>query len=136
MRNVTDIFVTEMKSLLTVILALTVLTQTFVNVGIGVYYHFNKQYISAKLCENRHNPGLHCNGHCFLSKQLKKAQDGESKSQSQLLKENEELIAEFNYNTPLLFFPDYRPVGYLSRASGMLPSTPVFEVIAPPKIVA
>jgi len=72
-------------------LVFVICLQVFMNVGIGVYYHLNKAYIVQKLCENRSNPKLHCNGHCYLTRELKKAEEGKSKS-SQLIKEKEEVV--------------------------------------------
>ncbi len=60
-----------------------------------MYYHINKEYISQKLCENRNNPAMHCNGHCFLSKQLKKAEERATK-QSQSIKNQEEQVLVFD----------------------------------------
>jgi hypothetical protein len=80
-----------LKKTIAIFLVFTLLSQVCVNVGIGIYYHINKAYIVQKLCENRNKPQLHCNGHCFLSKQLKKAEEGENKS-AQLLKEKEEQL--------------------------------------------
>jgi hypothetical protein len=72
------------------------------NVGIGVYYHLNKAYISHQLCENRNNASMHCNGHCYLSKQLKKAEEKENKS-TRTIKEKEELISNDVPNLNLHF---------------------------------
>lgn len=40
-----------------------------------VYISFlaNKDYIAKNICENRAKPKLHCNGKCYLYKELKKA---------------------------------------------------------------
>jgi hypothetical protein len=81
-----------LKKLFAIFLAVVFVSQTLVNVGIGVYYHFNKVYITQQLCENKNNPNLHCNGRCYLSKQLKKAEEGESKS-AKFIKEKEEIIS-------------------------------------------
>jgi hypothetical protein len=97
-------FAFALKKLLSCFLAFVILSHVFVNVGIGVYYHFNKAYVIQKLCENKNNPGIHCNGHCYLSKQLKKAEEGESKS-SQLIKEKEEIIANHISRLPGKYFP-------------------------------
>lgn len=98
-------FAIALKKLLSIFLAFVILLQVFVNVGIGVYYHFNKAYITQKLCENRSNPKLHCNGHCYLSKQLKKAEEGEKNHASNVLKEKEEIISD-QYDNGL---PNYFP---------------------------
>ena len=38
-----------------------------------IEYELNKKYIAEVLCENKDKPEMHCNGHCHLKKQLKKA---------------------------------------------------------------
>ncbi len=38
-------------------------------------YQINKAYIARVLCVNRDKPQLHCDGKCYLDKQLKKAND-------------------------------------------------------------
>ncbi|MFN3377926.1 MAG: hypothetical protein ACK41O_00640, partial [Runella zeae] len=35
-------------------------------------FELHKEYIIQSLCENRFNPQLHCDGKCYLAKQLKK----------------------------------------------------------------
>lgn len=42
-------------------------------------YYANYQYISEVLCVNKDKPLLNCNGKCYLSQQLKKAQENENK---------------------------------------------------------
>ena len=87
---------------------MVILSQVFVNVVIGVYYHLNKAYITQKLCENKNNPKLHCNGHCYLTKQLKKAEEGEQKQSQNILKEKEEIISNNNVMVSVTYFPAYR----------------------------
>ena len=43
-----------------------------------VEYAVNYDYISGVLCVNKNNPGLHCNGKCYLSKELAKTNDADS----------------------------------------------------------
>jgi len=45
---------------------------TFSNWVIIAAYNINQQFISTTLCENKSNPSMHCNGHCYLNKQLAK----------------------------------------------------------------
>jgi len=96
-----------LKKILAIFLAIVILSQVFVNVGIGVYYHFNKAYITQKLCENKSNPKLHCNGHCYLSKQLKKAEEGEHKQTQNIQKEKEEIISSEVKTLPGKYFPSF-----------------------------
>jgi hypothetical protein len=47
-------------------------------------YELNKAEITQKYCENKNRPELHCNGQCYLAKQLKKADlELQSKEQNQ-----------------------------------------------------
>lgn len=43
-----------------------------------VEYAVNYDYISKVLCINKSNPELHCNGKCYLSKELAKTNDTDS----------------------------------------------------------
>ncbi|MFN6085547.1 MAG: hypothetical protein ACK476_11555, partial [Fluviicola sp.] len=48
-------------------------------VYIQVDFIVNQQEITAKLCENKAKPKLHCNGKCHLKKQLAKIDNSEKK---------------------------------------------------------
>jgi hypothetical protein len=37
-----------------------------------ICFDLNEGYIEKELCVNKNNPSSHCNGHCYLSKQLDK----------------------------------------------------------------
>lgn len=78
-------------------MALAILSQSLVQVGIGVYYQLNKQYIAKQLCENKNNPKMGCNGHCYLVKQLKKAEENEKKQSSQIAKAKEEIACNTQF---------------------------------------
>ena len=41
-------------------------------------YQINKKSIAATRCENRDKPEMRCDGKCYLSKQLKQAEEKES----------------------------------------------------------
>lgn len=97
------------KKFIASLLALLILSQTLVNVGLGIYYHFNKVFITKQLCENKNNPKIHCNGHCYLAKQLKKAEEGENKS-TQALKEKEEIISSTTNELNLVYIPSLRVI--------------------------
>ncbi|MEC5172485.1 hypothetical protein [Chryseobacterium nepalense] len=43
-----------------------------------VEYAVNYNYISEVLCVNKNNPELHCNGKCYVSKQIAKTHDTDS----------------------------------------------------------
>ncbi|MEQ8217396.1 MAG: hypothetical protein RH981_04115 [Arenibacter sp.] len=43
-------------------------------------YAVNYDYIVENLCENRDTPSLHCDGKCYLAKQLAKESEGSDKN--------------------------------------------------------
>lgn len=43
-------------------------------------YAVNYDYIVENLCENRATPSLHCDGKCYLAKQLAKESEGSDKN--------------------------------------------------------
>ena len=67
-----------MKFAAATILILLIMTQTFSKWMLILNYQVNKNYIAAKLCENKARPQLHCNGQCLLMKKMKAAEEKES----------------------------------------------------------
>jgi len=124
--------VPTLKKLFSIFLALVILSQVFVNVGIGVYYHLNKAYITQKLCENKNNPEIHCNGHCYLTKQLKKAEEGEQKQAQKILKEKEEIISNQLKTLPGKYFPSFHSTDFISYTSSIPVSDFRNELVKPP----
>jgi len=120
-----------MKKLLAVLLAFSIISQNLVNVAIGIYYHVNKAYISQQLCENRSNPQMHCNGHCYLSKQLQKAEHGEKQS-AQLIKEKEEIVVNQSENLPGRYFPVVKVEVFRTLTSSLYISFCPQSLIKPP----
>ena len=45
-------------------------------------YNTNKTYIASTFCENKAKPMMHCDGKCYLKKQLKKADSDASKNET------------------------------------------------------
>ena len=121
-----------MKKLFVVFLSVIILCQTLVSVGFVIYYQVNKAYITQQLCENRSNPQLHCNGHCYLSKQLKKAEEGEQKQMPNILKEKEEIVTSTPDDLPARYYPAF--VVTVLSVSIETPHTisPVNTLIKPP----
>ncbi|MFI5135845.1 MAG: hypothetical protein ACHQD9_08335, partial [Chitinophagales bacterium] len=48
---------------------------------IETQYNLNHTYIASVLCENRDKPQLHCDGKCYLKKEMTHQQDQQSNSQ-------------------------------------------------------
>jgi hypothetical protein len=81
-----------------------------INLGLYAYYTINKDMITQKLCVNKSKPQLHCNGKCYLSKQLKKAAENEKK-QSQSLLEKDEIISTHPEEIDFTHISSYALVG-------------------------
>lgn len=57
----------------TILLLTVLLSKTIYSVFWQVNFHFNQKEIVRMECENKNRPELHCNGKCYLAKQLQKA---------------------------------------------------------------
>ncbi len=49
-------------------------------------FEMNQSYIAKELCINKNKPQMHCNGHCYLMRKLKQAQEKEQKQDHQFQK--------------------------------------------------
>ena len=76
---------------------IAIIAMTFSKNFIILEFYANRSDIALKYCVNKNKPMLHCNGHCFLIKALKKEQQ-----QEQALGENFGktiiLICQHNFN--------------------------------------
>ena len=64
-----------MRILGTIFLLTVLLSKTIYSVFWQVNFHLNQKEIVRMECENKNRPELHCNGKCYLAKQLQKAED-------------------------------------------------------------
>jgi len=71
-----------MRKSLTLLLLVSVLLQSFSQMGIYVSFKINQDYITKVLCINKARPKLGCNGKCYLSRKLKQADQQEQKQTS------------------------------------------------------
>ena len=51
-------------------------------------FELRKEYIVKNLCENRFTPQLHCDGKCYLAKQLHKVAQDHARSETEKQSEN------------------------------------------------
>jgi hypothetical protein len=63
------------------LLIVSILVSNFSRFFIYAGFELNKSYIAAKLCENRNKPWLHCNGHCYLIKKIKAAEEKQNSAE-------------------------------------------------------
>lgn len=73
---------------------------------ITTVFFFQQATISKTLCENRDKPKMHCNGKCYLVKQLKK----EEKKDKGIQKVNKEIVEFFmilptSYSYEIKYYP-------------------------------
>lgn len=121
-----------MKKVLPILLAFAILSQSLVQVGIGVYYQWNKKYIAQQLCENRNNLALGCNGHCYLVKQLKKAEENEKKQSTQIAKSQEEIVCNQQFNLVLDVALKSTQLLFLSPSSDQYTADFKHKTVKPP----
>ena len=63
-----------MRILSTLFLIMVLLSKTIYSVFWQVNFHLNQKEIVRMECENKNRPEMHCNGKCYLAKQLQKAE--------------------------------------------------------------
>lgn len=80
-----------MRSLGSILLMFVLLSKTIYGICWQVNFSLNQQEIARMECINKNRPELHCNGKCYLAKQLQKAEQqlddkkqASSRSQEQL----------------------------------------------------
>lgn len=63
--------------------------------GVIVWYQANKDYVADVLCINKDKPELHCNGKCYLKKQLKKVDDNTTNDKEAPAKKTKNQLPEY-----------------------------------------
>ena len=74
------------RQLIAILLLLSISYQSFVKLGIVIWYQVNKEYVARNLCENKNQPEKKCCGKCYLNKQLSKADKGTTENTSSVPK--------------------------------------------------
>jgi len=64
----------------------------FTKIGIFIDFKINQDFIAEVLCINKEKPMTMCNGKCYLSEQLKKAEEQEEKQAPTNKKERLEVV--------------------------------------------
>lgn len=64
-----------MRSLSSIFLILVLLSKTIYGICWQVNFHMNQREITRLECVNKNRPEMHCNGKCYLAKQLQKAEE-------------------------------------------------------------
>lgn len=83
-----------MKRLLAYLLTLLLLFQSFGRELLVLHFKANQAELTAKYCVNKARPSLHCDGKCYLARQLRRAERGPAKApSSELAKVKFEVVA-------------------------------------------
>ena len=72
-----------MRFFISIVLILILFFQTSVKTAVVSHWKWNQKRITEKYCENKNNPMLHCDGQCYLSKQLKQLALEEQKERNE-----------------------------------------------------
>ncbi|KAA5538622.1 hypothetical protein [Adhaeribacter rhizoryzae] len=108
------------------------LTQAFSKLLLVIDYQANKAFITEFLCINKNKPELHCNGHCFLKKNLKEAEEAEKHSTNPTQEINITLFYQpFFRIAPVTYFS---PVNYLIATLSLYQFTRLLDSFHPPQV--
>lgn len=66
------------KKTIALILSVLIAVQPIYAASVTAWFFVNQKRIADKYCENKDKPMLHCNGKCYLVKQLKMEQEQKS----------------------------------------------------------
>jgi hypothetical protein len=53
-------------------------------IGVYISFEINQEYIAAELCENKDKPEMHCDGNCYLAKQIQLTDNQEQDEEAPL----------------------------------------------------
>lgn len=76
---------------------------------------------------------MHCDGKCYLSKQLKKAEENE-KRQNQSLREKDEVLTIYDKKIQVSYIPSFSFVSYIGHHSDRVLSSPHLVLDQPPRV--
>lgn len=114
--------------------ALILVGSSFSASFVHVAFKVNKGYILQELCENRFKPEMHCNGKCYLKKQIRQQEEKSTpvnahKSQTEVLNwlftgnvlvELNNAVEEAN---PVFHFSDFLSIGFILSVNHPPPFT-------------
>ena len=105
-------------------------------IGILIDFKINQDFIAEVLCINKEKPMSTCNGKCYLSEQLKKAEEQEEKQAPTNKKERLEVVYYFSKSSfDFLFCADFF-VSKLNPAcvDEFYTSSFIADIFRPPKL--
>lgn len=110
------------------------LTANFAKLFVFAGFELNQKYIAANLCQNRNKPWMHCNGHCYLMKKIKLAEDKEKNDERQAQKN---LFQEAIWSSvKKITFPSSLLQVFPERYQPMIPQSVTLHLFRPPQVLA
>ncbi|WP_232073967.1 hypothetical protein [Spirosoma aureum] len=124
-----------MKNVLVFVLLVATLLPTVSQWGTIAYYHANRDYIARVLCENRDKPQLHCDGQCYLAKQLKAQQDKQDKETTERVQNSPVLQLFFEVSQQYSFGPVWTEAQSINffEYTRSIALTPLMGFFRPPR---
>jgi hypothetical protein len=126
-----------MKQIVSILLAILILLQSFSKVWIYVSFKISQDRIAQTLCVQRGIKNNCCKGKCYLKKQLKNTDEQQQKQLSASLKEKSEVLYCQSFPKHSLLNIQFK----LSKEKIILPyqfpySSPyINEIFKPPKLI-
>jgi hypothetical protein len=119
---------------ITILLIACTLAANFTRLFVFAGFELNQKYIASTLCENRDKPWLHCNGHCYLMKKIKAAEDKEKNEERQTQKN---LIQQvFFTSTHKITFSSQLLQVFPERYQQMIPQNVQLNLLRPPQFAS
>ena len=106
-------------------------------IGILIDFKINQGFIAEVLCINKEKPITMCNGTCYLSEQLKKAEEQEEKQAPSSKKERLEVVY-FLLKSPFDFLSlaiDRTDKSNLTYVDEIYTSSFIMDIFHPPKLI-
>jgi len=110
--------------------------QTFSKWLVVMEYHWNKNFISEKLCVNKAKPKMHCNGKCQMMKQLAEdeKQNSSNPTNNTAKLKIQQLAFTDEMNQPVFPILTYVTLAYNEEPPLLKHIPPVSSVFHPPAL--
>ncbi|HWB62124.1 MAG TPA: hypothetical protein VG603_01345, partial [Chitinophagales bacterium] len=125
----------QVKKLAAILVLVALVAQVSSNLLVWANYEINRQYIAQNLCENRDKPCMHCNGKCYLRKQLEKGGGEHSKIPAAVLSNETAFVSEMPVKYCFCIHLDINRINL-----GLLPAKPYAfishtDIFHPPAVI-
>ncbi|WP_072359653.1 hypothetical protein [Chitinophaga sancti] len=97
---------------------------------ISLEYKLNQNYIASVLCVNRDKPDMHCNGKCYLKKQLERDQQQQNNGSAGKEKYEVSYIDDLYSYDLRSYAPSIPLIAYYQSS---VPYTPLSDTFRPPQ---